>query len=63
MGAAMNRKLTLTIDNDVIIKAKEYAVRNQTSISRLVENYLSLLTIKGASARFENPPVSDSIRK
>lgn len=36
----MSTKLTLTVDNDIIIKAKEYAYSNGYSLSELVENYL-----------------------
>jgi len=36
-------KLTLSVDKDVVRRAKRYAVRRGTSISRLVERYLSLL--------------------
>jgi hypothetical protein len=36
----MNHKLTLSINNDVIQKAKEYAKKNNISLSFLIENYL-----------------------
>jgi hypothetical protein len=36
----MNTKLTLSIDNQVIIKAKEYAKNSGRSLSDLIENYL-----------------------
>lgn len=39
----MNKKLTLTIDKDVIKKAKEYAQEEKRSLSSLVENYLKSL--------------------
>jgi len=35
----MNSKLTLTIDQSVIKRAKEYAQSTGTSLSNLVENY------------------------
>lgn len=37
----MRSKLTLRIKNQVLEKANQYASRNNTTISRLVENYLS----------------------
>lgn len=35
-------KLTLSIDDSVIAAAKRYAKENDTSVSRMVENYLRL---------------------
>ena len=42
----MDTKLTLSIDEAVIKKAKEFAKKNHTSLSQLFENYLSNLTNK-----------------
>lgn len=39
----MDAKLTLLLDKATIEKAKKYAEANQTSLGRLIENYLSLL--------------------
>jgi len=39
----VNTKLTLSIDESVISKAKAYAKTHQVSLSRLIENYLSHL--------------------
>ena len=36
----MNTKLTLTIEETVILKAKDYARNKKSSLSRLIENYL-----------------------
>jgi hypothetical protein len=36
----MNTKLTLSIDNQVIAKAKKYAKNSGRSLSDLIENYL-----------------------
>ena len=41
----MNRKLTLTIEEEVIKVAKEYANENGLSLSELVENYFKLITV------------------
>ena len=35
----MNSKLTLSLDSEIIKKAKEYARRNNTSVSKIVEQY------------------------
>ncbi|WP_192085731.1 DUF6364 family protein [Algoriphagus sp. Y33] len=40
----MNTKLTLTIEQDVIQKAKEYAKEKNRSLSGIIENYLKSLT-------------------
>ncbi|MGR3812184.1 DUF6364 family protein [Jiulongibacter sp. NS-SX5] len=36
----MTTKLNLTIDEDLVAKAKVYAAKKKTSVSRLVENLL-----------------------
>ena len=40
----MNAKLTLTIEQSVIEKAKAYAKEKERSLSGLIENYLKTLT-------------------
>ena len=40
----MNTKLTLTIDQSVIDRAKKYARQSERSLSDLVESYLKALT-------------------
>jgi hypothetical protein len=47
-------KLTLTVDEDVVRKAREYTQRHQTSISRLVTAFLNGL---GEPEPEEYPPV------
>jgi hypothetical protein len=37
-------KLTLSVDGAVVKRAKRYAARSGTSVSRLVENYLEVLS-------------------
>lgn len=37
------RKLTLSIDEDIIEQARRYSDKHDTSISRLVSNYLEAL--------------------
>jgi hypothetical protein len=39
----MNTKLTLTIDQSIIEKAKRYARKKERSLSDLIENYLKAL--------------------
>jgi len=45
----METKLTLSMEKEVIEKAKAYARKKNTSLSRLIKNYL--LNITGASGK------------
>jgi hypothetical protein len=40
----METKLTIKLDGDIIENAKIYAKTRKTSLSKLIESYLSLLT-------------------
>lgn len=40
----MTTKLNLTIEENIAAKAKAYAAKNNTSISKLVNDYLSKIT-------------------
>lgn len=40
----MNTKLTLSLNDQTIEKAKKYAKMNKTSLSRIIEAYLENLT-------------------
>lgn len=40
----MLTKLTLTVDREVISRAKEYARRRHRSVSRIIEDYLRVLS-------------------
>lgn len=40
----MNTKLTLTIEQEVIERAKKYASEKNRSLSDIIENYLRLIT-------------------
>lgn len=42
----MDTKLTLKLDQEIIEKAKTYALLNKTSLSKLIENYLQSITDK-----------------
>lgn len=42
----MDTKLTLSLNETVIQKAKTYAKSNKTSLSKLIESYLATLTIR-----------------
>jgi hypothetical protein len=59
----MLSKLTLSVDPEVVARAKKYAERNHTSVSELVQTYLSIVTKppKPEAAK-ELPPVLASLR-
>ncbi len=40
----MNIKLTLTIEQEIIERAKKYASNKNRSLSHIIENYLKVLT-------------------
>lgn len=42
----MDKKLTLSMDKNIIAEAKVYAKRNGTSLSKMIEAYLESLTNK-----------------
>lgn len=56
----MTAKLTLTVDPRVIAAAKRYASDAGTSVSQLVEDYLS--AIVGAPSPVPPPPVLARLR-
>jgi len=51
----MDTKLTLSVDKDVIEKAKSYAKQHKVSLSQIIENYLLTLTRKEKSALEPSP--------
>ena len=58
----MNVKLTLTIEETVIEKAKKYAKDKERSLSNLIENYLLALTNEEASTQKELTPITKSLK-
>jgi two-component SAPR family response regulator len=55
----MNKKLTLTIEQKIIQKAKKYAKDKNRSLSNIIENYLKILTKEEKAENLEklNPVV------
>lgn len=47
----MSTKLTLTVDQNVIESAKEYARKNQRSLSNIIEEYLKSLTTNSSESK------------
>lgn len=56
----MDKKLTLSLDQAIIERAKGYAKSNNISISKLIETYLSSLTSK-KNETFEITPLVESL--
>jgi len=54
-------KLTLSVDEKVVGRAKRYAARDGTSVSRMVERYLDLVVAPARLAE-EDPPVLRMLR-
>jgi hypothetical protein len=53
-------KLTLSVDRDVVARAKKLAAQRGTSVSELVERYLDRLTREPAAG--DAPPVLARLR-
>ena len=58
----METKLTLHFDQEVIVKAKEFAAANNTSLSRLTEFLYRQIT-SGNYKTIEDFPVSDWVNQ
>lgn len=57
----MDNKLTLKLDNHVIERAKTYARKRNTSLSKLIESYLELLTTQAKTNGDEITPLVKSL--
>ncbi len=57
----MDIKLTLKLDNHVIERAKTYARKRNTSLSKLIESYLELLTTQSNSSGDDITPLVKSL--
>lgn len=59
----MSKKLTLTIDEGVIEKAKQYAKQKNRSLSKIIENYLKTLTTSDQKiTESKSSPIVKSLR-
>lgn len=58
----MSTKLTLTIDDSVIEKAKKYAKNKEKSLSSIVENYLKILVKEQSENKMELTPIVKSLK-
>ncbi len=58
----MQTKLTLRLDSEIIERAKDYAQRKETSLSKLVENYFAFLSRTSAAVMADDlPPITRSL--
>jgi hypothetical protein len=58
----MNTKLTLTIEQNIIEKAKKYANHKGKSLSSIIENYLKVLTKDEADNSDGLTPIVKSLK-
>lgn len=58
----MNTKLTLTIEDSVIVQAKKYARQEGRSLSDLVENYLKAVVADPEERQIEITPIVKALR-
>ena len=59
----MNTKLTLSLDKNVITRAKMYARHKNKSLSQIIEDYLKTIPVDEVETNFikEIPPVTRSL--
>ena len=58
----MNTKLTLTIEESVIMKAKQYAKSRGRSLSDIIENYLQMITRENPDPDISTSPLVKSLK-
>lgn len=58
----MNTKLTLTIEQAIIKKAKKYAKNKRRSLSDIIGNYLKVITKEEEKLKNEIAPITKSLR-
>ena len=58
----MNTKLTLTIEQTIIEKAKRYANEKGRSLSDIVENYLKAITKNDNTENIDLTPIVKSLK-
>ncbi|MDT7827693.1 DUF6364 family protein [Pricia sp. S334] len=58
----MNTKLTLTIEREIIERAKQYAKDKNRSLSDIIENYLKTLTDKRPDTENKLSPAVESLK-
>lgn len=59
----MNDQLIISLDKEVIEKAKRYAESNHRSLNHLIENYLKSLSDEGKNQTAETIEISDFVKR
>lgn len=59
---AMVTKLTLTLEQQIIKKAKEYAKNNGRSLSDIIENFLKVVIEENTKFETEITPIAKSLK-
>ena len=57
----MSTKLTLTLDNKIILSAKQYASKNGISLSKMVEHYFKGITKDISRDNNSIPPITKEL--
>ena len=58
----MKTKLTLTIEQSIIDRAKQYAKGKERSLSDIIENYLKAITNERRVSEIELTPIVKSLK-
>ena len=58
----MNAKLTLTIEQSLIEKSKQYAKRKGRSLSDIIENYLKVIIKEDSVKVIDSTPITSFLR-
>ncbi len=59
----MNTKLTLTVDGDVVERARQYAKAKGRSLSSIIKTYLEALTMEEGQQIKKQTPIVKSLRR
>ena len=58
----MNTKLTLSIEQEIIKKAKDYAKASGRSLSDIIESYLRIITSGERSDISQSAPITEKLK-
>ena len=58
----MDKKLTLSLNQEIIESAKRYAKNNNTSLSKMIESYFETLTKVDENENIKTTPLARSLR-
>ena len=58
----MQKKLTLKLNKDSILRAKHYAYKNSRSLSKIVEDYFDNLTLESISGASVTSKITGNLK-